>query len=94
MSEISIVVGQRIRQYRQQAGLSQNGLAEKAELHATYIGQLERGEKNPSLESLEKVARALKLPIEALVKNITPDERVNRAAEERYDLINSLPYSE
>ena len=94
VSGITIIVGKRIRQYRLKAGLSQDVLAEKAELHGTYIGQLERGEKNPTLESLEKVARALKLPLEALVKNIIPGEGVNQAAEEGYDLISSLPYSE
>jgi transcriptional regulator with XRE-family HTH domain len=94
LSDISKIVGERIRHYRHKAGLSQDELAEKAELHGTYIGQLERGEKNATLESIEKVARALKLPLEALVENITTGADVNRAAVEGYNLINSLPYSE
>lgn len=54
MSEISKITGQRIRNYRVQQGLSQEKLAEMAGCHPTYIGQLERGEKNATLESIEK----------------------------------------
>ena len=45
-------------------------LAEKAGLHNTYIGQLERGEKNATLESVEKVANALEVPLEELMEKI------------------------
>ena len=46
MSEIAKSVGQRIRNYRTRQGLSQEKLAELSGCHPTYIGQLERGEKN------------------------------------------------
>ena len=49
MSEIASQVGARLRAYRQQSRLSQEALAELAGVHPTYIGQLERGEKNASL---------------------------------------------
>ena len=42
---ISKVLGERLRSYRNQKGWSQEKLAERAGLHPTYIGQLERGEK-------------------------------------------------
>ena len=51
MSDIAKIIGQRIRNYRTQKGLSQEKLAELAGCHPTYIGQLERGEKNATLES-------------------------------------------
>ena len=50
MSDIAKTIGQRIRNYRTQKGLSQEKLAELSGCHATYIGQLERGEKNATLE--------------------------------------------
>ena len=55
MSDIAKIIGQRIRNYRTQKGLSQEKLAELAGCHPTYIGQLERGEKNATLESVEKI---------------------------------------
>ena len=59
MSDIAKAVGQRIRNYRTQKGLSQEKLAELSGCHPTYIGQLERGEKNATLESIERIAAAL-----------------------------------
>ncbi len=66
MSEIAKVIGQRIRNYRTKKGLSQEKLAELAGCHPTYIGQLERGEKNATLESIEKIAAALDVSLSKL----------------------------
>lgn len=70
MSEIAKSVGQRIRNYRLSLHLSQEKLAELSGCHPTYIGQLERGEKNATLESIEKIAGALNVPISKLVEQI------------------------
>ena len=51
MENIKFIIGQRIRNYRIQKNLSQEQLSELANCHPTYIGQLERGEKNASSES-------------------------------------------
>lgn len=59
MSTITTEIGARIRMYRLRQGLTQEELAEKANLHNTYIGQVERGEKNLTLISLEKILSAL-----------------------------------
>lgn len=48
-----------LRQRRLELGLSQEGLAERAGVHRTYIGMLERGEKNATLSSIERIAFAL-----------------------------------
>ncbi|HAN22073.1 MAG: hypothetical protein A2Y15_07620 [Clostridiales bacterium GWF2_36_10] len=94
MKEIIKIVGERLRLYRNRAGLSQEELAEKSGLHNTYIGQLERGEKNATLESIEKVAKALNLPFEELFKGIIPGEIKNEIPQECYDIIMSLSEKE
>ena len=64
-------LGQRIRERRVEFKWSQEDLAEHANLHRTYIGAVERGEKNISLLNILKIARALKLDPSELLKNLT-----------------------
>ena len=59
MSEFLKVVGDRIRTVRKLKGLTQEQLAEKAGLQYSYIGGVERGERNCSLETLEKIVVGL-----------------------------------
>jgi len=54
-----IFVGERIRTLRKEKGYSQEVLAEKAEVHPTYLSDIERGERNISMETLEKIITAL-----------------------------------
>lgn len=68
---IAKTIGERLRIYRVQKGWSQEVLAEYAKLHPTYIGQLERGEKNATLESISKIAAALDVPLSKLFENIS-----------------------
>ena len=70
MSEIAKIIGQRIRNYRTQKGISQEKLAELSGCHPTYIGQLERGEKNATLESVERISSALDIPQSTLFEKI------------------------
>ena len=51
--------GRRVRELRAQRNISQEELADKARLHRTYIGSVERGERNISLENIVRIARAL-----------------------------------
>lgn len=74
MSEIATFIGQRIRNYRLQLGWSQEKLAELSGCHPTYIGQLERGEKNATLEVVEKVALALNVPLSKLFEKLGDKE--------------------
>lgn len=83
MSDISIKFGRRVRHYRTEAGLSQEKLAEYCGLHPTYIGQIERGEKNCTLESAERIAEGLKIPLESLISKLAPSEKT--AADELYE---------
>lgn len=60
--------GKRIREIRKQKNLSQEELAHKANLHRTYIGMIERAEKNITLINIEKIANALEIEINKLLK--------------------------
>jgi len=66
MNNINKEVGLKIRKIREDEGLSQEKLAAIADLHRTYIGQIERGEKNIGLKNLEKIAKALHVNIKEL----------------------------
>lgn len=63
------IVGQKIRAYRKQAGLTQEKLAEKASLSYKYLGELERGCVNVSLDSLMRIAKALKVKLRDLARD-------------------------
>ena len=63
--------GKNVRELRQKKGLSQEKLAEIAGLHRTYIGMIERAEKNITLLNIAKIAKALKvLPSELITKKM------------------------
>lgn len=65
--EILIQFGERVRVLRKQKGLSQEELAFKADLHRTYIGMIERAEKNITLLNIQKIATALELSLTELL---------------------------
>ena len=64
------ILGDTIRQYRKLAGLSQEKLAEKADLHPVYIGKIERGEQWVSLHTLLRIAKAVKTPIRDFFRGV------------------------
>jgi len=74
MSDIAKVLGQRIRNYRTAKGLSQEKLAELSGCHPTYIGQIERGEKNATIESIEKISVALNVSLSKLFEKLGSQE--------------------
>jgi transcriptional regulator with XRE-family HTH domain len=67
--DINCRFGKAVRRRRRELDLSQEKLAERAELHRTYISSIERGRMNPSLENVEKLAKALDISISALFAN-------------------------
>ena len=90
MSDIAKTVGQRIRNFRTQKGLSQDKLAEYAGVHPTYIGQLERGEKNATLESIERITSALQISLSDLFETIDDKQDGERNIPlECYELVAS-----
>ncbi len=62
--------GRRVSNLRRAKGLSQEALAEKAELHRNYIGGIERGERKVGLRNIVRLARALGVTTSELVKGI------------------------
>ena len=78
MSDIAKILGQRIRNYRTAAGLSQEKLAELSGCHPTYIGQIERGEKNATIESIEKISSALNVSLSKLFEKLGAKEKETR----------------
>jgi transcriptional regulator with XRE-family HTH domain len=62
-------IGKKIREYRRVNKLTQEGLGEKAGLHYTYIGQVERGEKEPSFKALNNISEALGVGVDKLLIN-------------------------
>lgn len=64
-------VGSRVRELRIAAGLSQEELADRAGLHRTYVGGIERGERNIGVLNLFGLARALKVSPSELLRGIS-----------------------
>ena len=64
--KILVTFGKRVRKFRKEKGLSQEQLAFKADLHSTYIGMIERAEKNITLLNIEKIAKALDVNLQKL----------------------------
>jgi transcriptional regulator with XRE-family HTH domain len=65
--KILIKFGERVREIRKERGISQEQLSFKADLHRTYIGMIERAEKNITLVNIEKIANALKISVDDLM---------------------------
>lgn len=72
--DVKITFGHRVRALRKRAGLSQEQFALKCGLDRTYIGGVERGERNISIVNIEKIARAIDLSL----KDLFEDERPAR----------------
>lgn len=68
MTNIKKQLGQKIKELRLRAGYSQEELASKANLHRTYMSDIERGERNVSVENIKKIADALGVDPSELLK--------------------------
>ena len=63
-------LGARVRQLRQRRGWSQERLALECQLHRTYVGGVERGERNIAILNLKRIADALQVPLSELVADL------------------------
>lgn len=90
MSDLTKILGQRIRNYRTAKGLSQEKLAELSGCHPTYIGQIERGEKNATIESIEKISSALNISLSKLFEKLGAcEEGMTNIPLECYEFLSS-----
>ena len=71
--DLKSLLGRAIKTRRTSLGISQEELAHRAGLHRTYVSDLERGARNPSIESIEKLAHALQISISKLFEQ-TPND--------------------
>jgi transcriptional regulator with XRE-family HTH domain len=76
VDDLRAALGHRVRELRDRLGLTQEQLAERADLHPTYVSGIERGERNPGLNILARLAKALRVALPALVTDLRPQARV------------------
>jgi len=79
--EIVKRLGERLRKLRKERGLSQDQLAELSGLHTNYVGQVERGEKNLTIETLQKVVEGLGVSFEELFRYLGPMKKKDALGE-------------
>ncbi|MEN1988183.1 helix-turn-helix domain-containing protein [Paenibacillus hubeiensis] len=88
--EVLKLVGARIRALRKERGYSQESLGEKGGFHFSYIGQIERGEKNVSLVNLAKIAESLEVNLVQLFAYVNEDVEVTNSETEIREIVNLL----
>lgn len=77
-SDAARVLGERVRHFRQQLALSQEDIADLAEMHVTNLGKIERGQSNPSLTTIIRVAGVLEVDPGELVRGLSLDDLPSR----------------
>lgn len=90
MSELLELVGARIRDLRKTKDLSQESLAEKAGFNPSYIGFIERAERNISLKNLEKIAHALDVSVNELFTYVQENAELSNEDENMKRLVALL----
>ena len=89
MSEFLTKVGERIRIIRKTRGFTQENLAEKTGLQNTYISDVERGDRNISLETLEKIMEALEIEAVDLFQFPSEDDHKTKLLHEMHILLTN-----
>lgn len=69
--DINKIFGKKVAEMRKMQHLSQEELADRCNIHRTYIGSIERGEKSPTLNTVEKIANGLNVDISIIFDNET-----------------------
>ncbi|QZN78024.1 MULTISPECIES: helix-turn-helix domain-containing protein [unclassified Paenibacillus] len=85
--EVLKLVGARIRALRKERGYSQESLGEKGGFHFSYIGQIERGEKNVSLVNLSKIAESLDVNLIQLFAYVDDEITISGAEQQIQEII-------
>ena len=66
-TRLSVAFGELVRKHRKAKGLSQEATAERADIHHTHVGLIERGERVPTLDVADRLARALDMRLSVLI---------------------------
>lgn len=69
-ARIKTELGKALRKHRMAAGLSQEALADLAGIHRTYVGDVERGERNIAIVNMVRLAVALKIPLSRIIQEM------------------------
>ncbi|MHB9142764.1 MAG: helix-turn-helix domain-containing protein [Paludibacter sp.] len=75
--EVKEKIGNRIRDLRQEKGISQKDLAYESDLDRTYIASVENGKRNISIVNIEKIANALKVSLKEFFEDISFNEKIS-----------------
>jgi transcriptional regulator with XRE-family HTH domain len=75
LSDATRLLGERVRTRRESLGLSQEALAALCDVHWTFLGQVERGQRNLSLHNMLKIANGLQVDPAELVRGLKAPER-------------------
>jgi len=95
MAELTKKIGERVRELRNAKGLTQEELAFQASLNDRYIGNIERGEKNVTLDSIEKVTKALDVSLGEFFSLVDPKiDQGNNVLIELIDLLKDRSINE
>jgi transcriptional regulator with XRE-family HTH domain len=70
MQEVQKKLGKRVAELRKKQGFSQEGFAHECRFHRSYMGAVERGEKNITIQLVDRIAKALKISLAELFKNV------------------------
>lgn len=71
MSEIAVLFGNKVREIRTSKHMSQEELAFKASINPAHLGQIERAQKNPTLDTISQISNALNVPISELFAELS-----------------------
>lgn len=83
---LNSMIGKKLKQRRNELDLSLRALAEQAEVSAVFLSQIENGKSNPSLNSLQKIAFALKVPLNYFLSK----EPISDQAISQYQILDQL----
>lgn len=75
----SVAFGRQLAALRRRAGLSQEDLSFRSGLHRTYVGAVERGDRNPCIRNVARLAKGLELEAAALLQGITAEPSLTAA---------------
>jgi len=90
MSKIRESFGKRVKELRKAKKMSQEELGERVGLHYTYVGGVERGERNISLESIEKIAKGLEVNIGELFPFVSKKGKIPEMDSLRNEIVNLI----